>query len=190
MRNFVLGIVVTLVILVVGGLGFLTFGLMPTNADAVPPHLETRIAMSAADASMERHAPHMNNPVPPTDENLIQGMKIYTMNCALCHGTLDNKPSPLSKSFYPPVPQLILEPMDDPEWHINYAIRRGVRYTGMPAWGKVLSDEDMWKVTAFLSRVEKLPPSVQEYWKKSFGVDPRSEKPGSENFSGHEDHHH
>ncbi len=147
MRNFVLGIVVTIVVLIVGGLGFLTFGLMPTNADAVPPHFESRIAMSAVDAYIERHAPHVNNPVPPTDENLIQGMKIYTMNCALCHGTLDNKPSPLAKSFYPPVPQVVLDPMDDPEWHINYAVRTGVRYTGMPAWSKTLSDEDMWKVT-------------------------------------------
>jgi hypothetical protein len=80
--------------------------------------------------------------------------------------------------------------MDDPEWHINYAVRTGVRYTAMPAWSKTLGDEDIWKVTAFLSRIEKLPPSVQEYWKKSFGVEPRSEKPGSENSSGHEDHHH
>ena len=39
----------------------------------------------------------------------------------------------------------------------------------MPAWNKALSDQDMWKVTAFLSRIEKLPPAVQDYWKKSTG---------------------
>ncbi|GAC1435460.1 MAG: hypothetical protein NVS1B11_29780 [Terriglobales bacterium] len=190
MRNFVLGIVITLILLVVGGLAFLTFGFMPTNADATPTRLETRIATSAMDASMDRHAPHVNNPVPPTEENLIQGMKIYTMNCALCHGTLDNKPSPLAKSLYPPAPQIILEPLDDPEWHINYAVRTGVRYTGMPAWNKVLGEQEIWKVTAFLSRIEKLPPGVQEYWKKSFGVEPPSEKSGNENSQGHEGHDH
>ena len=47
--------------------------------------------------------------------------------------------------------------MDDPEWRIFYAVRTGIRYTGMPAWNKVLSEQDMWKVTAFLSRIEKLP---------------------------------
>jgi mono/diheme cytochrome c family protein len=94
------------------------------------------------------------------------------MNCSTCHGTLDNKPSPLEKSFYPPVPQLILDPLDDPEWHIYYAVRTGVRYTGMPSWNKALSDQDIWKVTAFLSRIQKLPPGVQDYWKKSFGVGP------------------
>ncbi len=156
MRNFILGVVVTLLVLGLGGLAVATLGLMPTNADAIPPRLEHRIAMSALDASMERHAPRVSNPIPPTDENLIDGMKVYTMNCSTCHGTLDNKPSPLEKSFYPPVPQLILDPLDDPEWHIYYAVRTGIRYTGMPAWSKALSDQDIWKVTAFLSRIQKL----------------------------------
>jgi mono/diheme cytochrome c family protein len=78
----------------------------------------------------------------------------------------------LAHSMYPPPPQLIVEPSDDPEWHVFYAIRTGIRYSGMPAWNKVLSEDDMWKVTAFLSRLQKLPPGVQDYWKKAFGVGP------------------
>jgi mono/diheme cytochrome c family protein len=169
MRNFILGVIATLAVLIVGGLAVAMLGLLPTKADAVPPRMEMHIAMTAMDASMERHAPRVTNPIPPTDDNLIDGMKIYTMNCALCHGALDNKPSPLQKSFYPPPPQLITDPLDDPEWHIYYAVRTGIRYTGMPAWNKALTEEEMWKVTAFLSRIEKLPPAVQDYWKKSFG---------------------
>jgi mono/diheme cytochrome c family protein len=80
----------------------------------------------------------------------------------------------LEKSFYPPPPNLILHPPDDPEWHVSYVIRNGVRYTGMPAWDKALSDSDIWKVTAFLTRAGKLPPAVQEYWKKTSGVAPPS----------------
>ena len=60
--------------------------------------------------------------------------------------------------------------MDDPEWHIYYAVRTGIRYTGMPAWSNALTEQEMWKVTAFLSRMEKLPPAVQDYWKKSVGT--------------------
>lgn len=180
MRGFIWGIIVTIVVGVLVGLAVANFGLMPTNADATPPAIERHIAMNALDASMERHAPRVTNPLPATDDNLIDGMKIYTMNCSLCHGTLDNKPSALEKAFYPPVPQLILDPLDDPEWHIFYAIRTGVRYTGMPAWGKALTPDDMWKVTAFLSRIQKLPPKVQQYWKEAYGVGPvgqGSEKP-------------
>jgi mono/diheme cytochrome c family protein len=172
MRGFILGIITTLAVIVLAGIALGTFGLIPTNADAVPPSLERRFANTALDASMERHAPRVNNPIPPTDENLIEGMKVYTMNCAVCHGTLDNKPSAIEKSLYPPAPQIILDPLDDPEWHIYYAVRTGIRYSGMPAWSKALSDDDIWKVTGFLSRVQKLPPKVQDYWKNSYGVGP------------------
>lgn len=172
MRNFILGITVTVLVIGLFGLAEATLGLVPTNANSTPPRLERRVAMSALDASMERHAPRASSPIPPTDENLIEGMKVYTMNCSMCHGTLDNRPSPLAGSFYPPAPQLILDPPDDPEWHIYYAVRTGVRYTGMPAWDKALTDRDIWKVTAFLARIQTLPPGVQDYWKKSFGVDP------------------
>ncbi|MBA3912949.1 MAG: cytochrome c [Acidobacteriales bacterium] len=172
MRNFVLGVVVTLVVLGAVAAATLFLGYIPSNADAEAPPLERHLAMSALDASMEHSAPRVNNPIPPTDENLIIGMKLYTMNCSSCHGTLDLKPSPLEKSFYPTPPQLILDPIDDPEWHVFYAIRTGVRYSGMPAWNKVLSEPDMWKLTSFLTNIQKLPPAVQDYWKQSFGVTP------------------
>jgi mono/diheme cytochrome c family protein len=186
MRNFILGVVITLLVLLLGGLAIATLGFLPTNADTEPPKMERHIAMSAMDASMERHAPRLTSPVPPTDENLIDGMKIYTTNCALCHGGLDHKPSALEKSFYPPPPQMIIYPMDDPEWHIYYAVRTGIRYTGMPAWSKALSDQDMWKVTAFLTRIEKLPPAVQDYWKKSTGVAPPAVDPQGEGHGHHD----
>ena len=183
MRNFILGIVITILVLLIGCLGLALLGFLPTRANSAPPEMERHIAMSALDNSVERHAPRVNNPVPPTDENLIAGIKIYTMNCALCHGGIDRQPSALEKSFYPPPPSLILHPPDDPEWRVFYVIRTGVRYTGMPAWDKTLSEPDIWKLTAFLTRVEKLPPAVQDYWKKSSGVNPPTG--GQE---GHDDH--
>src|ERR1039458_4782866 len=103
MRNFILGIVITVLVLLIGGLGLALLGFLPTRANVAPPEMERHIAMSALDNSVERHAPRLNNPVPPTDENLIAGIKIFTMNCAGCHGGLDRKPVPFGQSFYPPV---------------------------------------------------------------------------------------
>ena len=170
MGKFILGVIVTLIVIILGGLGIATLGFLPTKANVPPPHIETHLAMGAIDASMDRHAPHVSNPLPPSDQNLEDGMKLYTMNCALCHGSLDQKPSSLAHSFYPPAPNLVSDPPDDPEWHTFYTIRTGIRYTGMPAWEKTLSEEDMWKITSLLSHLDKLPPAVQEYYKTSFGV--------------------
>jgi len=185
MRSLILGVLLALAIISAGGLAIAMLGLMPTSADATPPHWEFHFANMALDASMERNAPRVNNPLPPTDDNLIDGAKIYTMNCAGCHGTMDGKPNTFGRSFYPPAPNLILQPIDDPEWHTFYAVRTGVRYTGMPAWGKTMGDQDIWKVTAFLSRIEKLSPAVQDYWKKAYGVGPPSE---SDEKAEHEHH--
>jgi len=184
MRNFILGILFTIVALFLAGIGLALLGFLPTRANSQPSETERHFAMSALDSSVERHAPRLNNPVSPTDENLIDGLKIYTMNCALCHGGIDRRPSTLEKSIYPPPPNLILEPDDDPEWHIYYIVHNGVRFGGMPAWDKTLSETDMWKVTAFLARVEKLPPAVQEFWKKAGGA-----APAAESQPEHHDHH-
>jgi mono/diheme cytochrome c family protein len=170
MRNFVFGVVVTILVLLIAGLGLALLGFLPTRANRSPGKMENHIAMSALDNSVDRHAPRLNNPVPPTDENLIEGVKIYTTNCAGCHGNLDRQPSPFGESFYPSAPNLIRDPPDDPEWHLFYVIRNGVRYTGMAAWDKTLSDQDIWKVTAFLSRINKLPPAVQDFVKASNAV--------------------
>ena len=187
MGKFILGIIATVLILVLGALGFAVLGFFPTRANVPPPAIEHRFAMSALDNSMERHAPRLTNPLPPTDQNLIDGMKLYTMNCALCHGGLDRKPSALENSFYPPPPNLVTDPLDDPEWHIFYAIRTGVRYSGMPAWEKTLSEQDMWKLTALLSHLDKLPPAVQEYYKTTFGVAPGTGG-NQNNEGGHKGH--
>jgi hypothetical protein len=34
----------------------------------------------------------------------------------------------------------------------------------------------MWKITMFLSHMDKLPPAVQEYWKTSFNAAPAAEE--------------
>jgi mono/diheme cytochrome c family protein len=190
MGKIVLGAVITILVLILAGLGFAMLGLVPTTANVEPPHFERHLAMSAVDASTERHAPRVSNPLTPTDANLEDGMKLYTMNCALCHGGLDHKASSLASSFYPPAPALISDPPDDPEWHTFYTIRTGIRYTGMPAWDKTLTEQDMWKITMLLSHLDKLPPAVQDYWKTSFGVPATSTDDKKDDDKKEEKHDH
>jgi mono/diheme cytochrome c family protein len=192
MSKFLLGVIVTLLIIILAVAGFATLGFFPTPANVEPPHWESQFAMGAVDASAERHAPRVTNPLTPTDQNLEDGMKLYTMNCASCHGGLDKKPNDFGHSFYPPAPNLISDPPDDPEWHTFYTIRTGIRYTGMPAWDKTLSEQDIWKVTMLLSHLDKLPPNVQEFWKTNFNTAPAAsdEKKEDEKKEGHEKHDH
>jgi|SRR5271170_4164762 len=88
MKNFVMGIVFTLVVLAVGGRGYLLLGLAEVRGDLPPSRFESAIMNRAVHVSVRREAPEMANPFPPTDENLVAGGKIYLSECAGCHGTL------------------------------------------------------------------------------------------------------
>ena len=159
MRNFILGVIVTLLVLVLAGWRSPPRACCPPTPTRLRLTLERRIANGALDASMERHAPRVTNPIPPTDENLDrrhEGLH-HELRRVPRHARQQAQPAREVASTRR-LRNLILDPLDDPEWHIYYAVRTGVRYTGMPAWNKALSDQDIWKVTAFLSRIQKLPP--------------------------------
>jgi mono/diheme cytochrome c family protein len=61
---------------------------------------------------------------------------------------------------------------DMPENQNFYIIKHGVRLSGMPAWGSLLNEEQMWQVTTFLSHMDKLPPQLAEEWKAKAGGGP------------------
>ncbi len=160
MGKFVSGMIFTVAALLVAGLFYTYFGYMPVNADIAPGKVETFLGGHAMDASVERQASKIKNPIQPTEDNLLRGMLIYSMNCAQCHGAPTRKQT-LGNGEYPPAPQFTEDPPDMPE-HKNYwIIKHGIRYTAMPAWGKMLSEDDIWKVTTFLGQWKKLPPTVK-----------------------------
>jgi mono/diheme cytochrome c family protein len=108
-------------------------------------------------------------PSKPTDANLQEGMKLYVTYCAQCHGDPATPASALGRAEYPPAPQFISHPADMPENQNFYIIGHGVRLTAMPGWEGVLNQDQIWKVTTFLSHMDKLPSSVEEAWKASPG---------------------
>src|ERR1700689_387639 len=118
MGKFILGAIACLTVLAVATFVPAMRGFFPTQGNVAPPGLEGRVANRALDASMERHAPRATNPLASTDQNLIDGMRIYYVNCSLCHGGLDRKPAALAKNFYLLVRSLISDGPDSPECHV------------------------------------------------------------------------
>ena len=165
MKYFVLGIVVTL-LGIAGGVSLVShFGMYPIGADNPPSSLERRLAGRALNAYADRHKPAADNPIEATPANLTDGARQYEQRCALCHGGATAKISVMRDQFSPPVPQLIDRiPHDDDAW-LFWVTKHGVRMTGMPAWDGVLSDNDMWKIVAFIKHSDKLPADVEAAWR-------------------------
>lgn len=160
MKGFLAGIIFTLIVLCVGGYYTVKKGYLDLRADQEPSFLERTVAIAAIDASTERHAPDEKNPVPPTEENLVAGAKLFHDHCAGCHGDPHHTETVLGHSFYPPVPQFFKEAPDMPDNQNFYIIQHGVRWAAMPAWSKTLSQTEMWQLATLLSHLEKLPPDA------------------------------
>lgn len=167
MKNFLLGVLFTLVVLALGGFACLEFGLVEVRGDIPPSSWERALMFSAAHASVRRRAPEMPNPIAPTDENLIAGGKIYRNECAGCHGEPGKAGNP--NVLYPPIPQLAADGTTYTEAQIFFVAKHGVRLSGMFANGLWDSDQKLWTVAAYIKRVKELPQHVQEELAKPEG---------------------
>jgi mono/diheme cytochrome c family protein len=166
MRGFVVGVLITLLLIAACIVTVSRFGLYPIGADNPPSVVERTLTMRAMDEYADRHKPAGDNPTQITPANLMDGAKEYEEHCAFCHGGAKAKISPMRDKLNPPVPQLIDRiPHDEDAW-LFWVTKHGVRMTGMPTWDGVLSDEEMWKIVAFIKHSDKLPADAQQFWQK------------------------
>ena len=164
------GIAFTLAAVAAAAYAIIITGMIPAAAGGGGPlPLEQWAARSSLRATLAADAPKGPNPVQLTDTDLIAGIKLYAEHCAICHGTAkgDVAASPIAKGEYPPPPQLASNGVeDDPEGWTFWKIQNGIRWTGMPAWQKTLSSEQIWALALFLKHMDKLPPTAAASWQQ------------------------
>jgi len=160
-KNFLGGVLFTVLLLLVGGLAYLRLGFAEVRADLPPSKWEKAVMFSSVHASVRRLAPEIPSPVPATDQNLVAGAKVYLDGCAGCHGT-PGKPDTSSDRLYPPIPQLPETGTTYTEAQIFWVAKHGIRLSGMFANGKWDSDEKLWTVAAYIKRIRSLPPNVEQ----------------------------
>jgi mono/diheme cytochrome c family protein len=167
MKGFVAGVIATVVVLVAAVFAVSQYGLYPIGADNQPSGIERMLSMRAMDVYADKHKPNGDNPVLPTEATLTAGAVKYEAHCALCHGGAAAKISVMQNKFNPPAPQLVNKVPHDPDAWIFWVTKHGVRMTGMPSWDGVLSDGEIWQITAFIKHSNQLPPAVQAAWQGS-----------------------
>jgi mono/diheme cytochrome c family protein len=159
MKKFVLGALAAYGLIVGVGFGSIILGLLPVQADIVPSRLEARLLGAALRASVVRHAPKSNTPF-ASEESLIAGAKVYRQLCSRCHGVSKESTGIYGNSFYPPVPPLLGVRTPYTEGEMFWIVKHGIRNTAMPAWGNLLSDDDIWQVVAVIRGPNSLPESA------------------------------
>lgn len=109
-----------------------------------------------------RIAKEMKSPPFAVDEaGLEAGAKIYTAECASCHGRPGDD-VPYARWMYPKAPQLwkkhghgVVGVSDDEPGETYWKVSNGIRLTGMPAYQHILSETEMWQVSLLLKGADK-----------------------------------
>jgi len=154
MRHFLAGMAFTFAAALAAGIAVAALGLAPVNADQAPTAIEIRILGVALRSALARQAVGVDPSRPPSTEGLANGAEIYQEMCARCHGEPGKPPSPLGASFYPPAPPLPGHRTDWSDRELFWLIKHGIRNTAMPAWGRLLSDDDVRDVAAVVKRFD------------------------------------
>lgn len=162
-KPFFIGMILGWIVLPLAGLLYLRFGYVPVAVNGPVIPFEELLAGTAVQARIARDAPTKAG-LPPSEENLVAGAKIYREQCVECHGLPGGTPSAAAKGMYPPPPQFFERKVmgNEPVGQDYWIVANGIRLTGMPGYKGALSEQQLWQVSQFLSNRGQLPASASE----------------------------
>jgi mono/diheme cytochrome c family protein len=162
MKNFVIGVIVTLLVLAAAGYAYFWLGFAPVAAAAPPMPFELTLARMGLHAQLKKVSA-LQSPIQPDEANLLAGAHTYVEYCAFCHGSSGQPEGPVAKGMFPHPPQLFNGDTvtDDPVGSTYWKVANGIRLSGMPGFKGALSDTQLWQVALLLKNADKLTPSVK-----------------------------
>ncbi len=165
--RFFLGLLFGVLLVVVTVYGYFRFGYAPVATAAPPIPFEITLAHMALNAQIDKEAPKAA-PFEPTEGDFENGAHLYRQHCAVCHGLIDQEQTATAKGMFPKPPHLLKGKgvTDDEPGETYWKVNHGIRLTGMPAYGKSLSDKDMWDISFVLARADKVSDPVKTILKQ------------------------
>ena len=153
-------ILILLIALVCGALvGIVGFTQIKIGALQEPGHLETVLATRAKHILVRRSS-RDGIPLAPTNlqASIEEGDTLFGTECADCHGLDGHKPTDAGRWMYPRAADLTsAEVQKYSDRELFWIVKNGIRLSGMPAFGRVESDQHIWNLVHY---VRTLPGSA------------------------------
>ena len=125
-----------------------------------PGHLETFLATQVKRLLVRRGSRVVIPPAPANlQASIDEGDKLYASDCSMCHGSDGHTPSDFGRWMYPRASDLTstaVQRYSDPE--LFWIVKNGIRLSGMPAFGRVESDEHIWSLVHYLRTLRGSAP--------------------------------
>ncbi|MBZ5684485.1 MAG: c-type cytochrome [Acidobacteriia bacterium] len=158
MRKGLILLFLTIVVLAAFGADLLLRHGFRANAPVAP--WEIKVARGVRNLSIPGEERYKTNPVAAS---LEEGRDLFLSHCAACHGVDGSGKTPIGSNLYPRVPDLRSSPTQRlTDGEIHYIIENGVQLTGMPAWSKSGSEDDIWKLVLFVRSLRALSPEERQ----------------------------
>ncbi|MGA4439009.1 c-type cytochrome [Psychrobacter pacificensis] len=162
--KFLLGVLFTVVVAIVGVFTVVMSGVINIGADQghsplVYNFLETARNRSIANASKDIVVPDLEK------VDISSGGADYKDMCAGCHLSPGVESTDFSESLYPKPPNFTNAQVvdryktDAGAQQSFWAIKHGIMASGMPAWGASHDDDRMWAMVAFIRSLPELDES-------------------------------
>jgi mono/diheme cytochrome c family protein len=157
MKKFVIagGGVLLLVAIAVAAVSQFTLSALPE-----PGRTETLLATKAKRYLVRRSTRKGIPPVPGDREvGIKEGDRLFGTECGACHGASGHNPTDAGRWMYPRAADLTsrdVQAYSDQE--VFWIIKNGIRLSGMPAFGRVESEEHIWDLVFYVRAMPKATP--------------------------------
>ncbi len=129
-----------------------------------PGRTETYLATKAKRVLVHREARNVQRRQPADRaQSVMIGQMQFRARCASCHGLDGRTPSEIGAALHPRASDLGSENVrawSDAE--LFWIIQNGIRMTGMPGFGKNLSDEEIWPLVHYIRSLRANSQGPQE----------------------------
>jgi mono/diheme cytochrome c family protein len=154
------GAVVLAVLLLAAGAIVVLGGFYPIAASAPDSGAVRSILNETMEHGVRRAARGLHSPR-LTAADIREGAGHFKGMCQECHGGPGVEPEEFAGAMNPRPPDLARAQGDWSREEVFWIAKHGIRMSGMPAFGKIHEDSDLWNIAAF---VKALPGfSAAEY---------------------------
>ena len=163
MKAFLMGIIITVVVIGAGVSYYFVSGAAPAAVEDKPMPMEKFFANKALHTHIEKEMP-TSIPIAADETTFLAGAQVYQDNCAICHGLPNVDQTAMAKGMFPKPPALFKGHgvTDDPAGETYWKIANGIRLTGMPEFKHVLNETQMWQVSLLLANADKISDAVKD----------------------------
>ena len=104
--------------------------------------------------------------VPPMPSNrqasIKEGERLFGTECGARHGNSGHNPTDAGRWMYPRAADLTSRSHSYSDQEVFWIIKNSIRLSGMPAFGKVESDDHIWDLVFYVRTLPKVPPQSKQ----------------------------